>query len=155
MHLWLFKLCKCLYSYYSHVKHIINSMIFSLFDSPSIMDIPIMMLAEPDELLPSLKQQYHAIQRIINQPADINPVSLSSQAPSNSPQYLLEQIVIQGSDPLSYQQNVNVLGDFFPSLRALSAGSRTAEMRQLVSEYLGEQFAKHVESFWNKERAYV
>lgn len=112
------------------------------------------MLAEPEELLPSLKRHYYAIQRIINQPADINPISLSSQAPSDSPLHLLEQIVVRGSDPLSYQQNVNILSDFFPSLRALSAASRTAEMRRLISEYLGEQFAKYVESFWNRERLY-
>lgn len=116
------------------------------------MDIPIITLAEPDELLPLLKAHYHAILRNINQPPGMNPVSLSSQAPSNSPLYLLEKIVVQGSDQLCYQQNVNVLSDFFPSLRALSAASRTAEMSRLVSEYLGEKFAKHVESFWNEER---
>lgn len=112
------------------------------------------MLAEPDELLPALKEHYYAIQRSINQPLDTNLISMPSQAPSNSTLYLLEQIVAQGSDQLACEQNVNILSDFFPSLRALSAASRTAEMRRLIAEYLGERLAKHIESFWNEERVY-
>lgn len=116
------------------------------------MDAPIIMLAEPDELLPALKEHYYAVQRNISQPPDTNLMSTSLQAQSNSTLYLLEQIVVQGSDQLAWQQNVNILSDFFPSLRALSAASRTVEMRQLIAEYLGERLAKHIESFWNEEK---
>lgn len=112
------------------------------------------MLTEPEELLASLKEHYYAIQRNINQPPDTNLISMSPQAPSNSTLYLLEQIVAQGSDQLACQQNVNILSDLFPSLRALSAASRTVEMRRLIAEYLGEQLAKHIETFWNEERVY-
>ncbi|KUL82594.1 hypothetical protein ZTR_10242 [Talaromyces verruculosus] len=123
-----------------------------VFDSPSVMDIPIIMLAEPDELLPALKEHYHAVQRNISHSPDTSLMSTSLQAPSNSTLYLLEQIVAQGSDQLAWQQNVDILSDFFPSLRALSAASRTVEMRRLIAEYLGERFAKHIESFWNEEK---
>ncbi|PCG90083.1 Hypothetical protein PENO1_100980 [Penicillium occitanis (nom. inval.)] len=123
-----------------------------LFDSPLIIDIPITILSEPDELLKSLKEHYYAVQRNINRPPDTTLMSTSLQAPSNSTLYLLEQIVAQGSDQLACQQNVNILSDFFPSLRALSAASRTVEMRRLIAEYLGERLAKHIESFWNEEK---
>lgn len=111
------------------------------------------MLAEPDELLPSLKDQYRAIQRAITQPMDAHLTSTSSQARSNSTLYLLEHIVAQGPDQPAHRQNVNILSDLFPSLRALSAASRTVEGHKLISEYLGERVAKYIESFWKEERA--
>jgi hypothetical protein len=111
------------------------------------------MLAEPDELLPSLKGHYYAIQRNIDQPPDMNLISMPSHALSTSTLYLLEQIVAQGPDQLACQQNVNILSDLFQSVRALSVASRTIE-RQLITEYLGERLAKHIVSFWNEEKKY-
>lgn len=133
-----------------YLKNAIDSLI-SLFDSPSLLDIPIIMLAEPNELFESLREHYFTIQQNTDQPPDINFISMSSHAPSSSTLYLLEQIVAQGSDQLACQQNVNILSDLFPTLRALSAASRTVEERRLIVEYLGDQLAKHIVSFWNEE----
>lgn len=105
------------------------------------------MLAEPEELLTSLKEHYYAIQRKVNHPTDMSFTLLSPRASSNSMLHLLEQIVSQGSDAPTCQQNVNILSDLFPSLRTLSAASRTIEVRRLIAEYLGEQLARHLEIF--------
>jgi hypothetical protein len=109
------------------------------------------MLAEPNELFKSLREHYFTIQQNIDQPPNINFISMSSHTPSSSTLYLLEQIVAQGSDQLACQQNVNILSDLFPSLRVLSAASRTVQGRRLIVEYLGDQLAKHIVSFWNEE----
>lgn len=103
------------------------------------------MVGEPAEILASLDEHCYVLHRSINLPT-------LSQLPS--PLGLLDRIVDHVSDPLDYQQNLNILSDLFPSVQALSAAVRTTEGRLLIADYLGTHVAGKLISFWNEEAIY-
>lgn len=98
------------------------------------------MVTDPAELLTSVREYCHVLQR-----------NLNHHLPVSSSLWLLEQIVALGSDQLACQQNLNILSDLFPSLRALSAAVRTVEGCQFIAEYLGDHVASNIAAFWGQE----
>jgi hypothetical protein len=106
------------------------------------------MVAEPVELLASIKEHCQVLQRSLRQPPELPYLCITS----SSSLRLLEHIVSHSSDQLTCQQNLNILSDLFPSLRALSAAIRTVEGRQLIADYLGGHVARNMVAFWGEER---
>ncbi|OKL58383.1 hypothetical protein UA08_06071 [Talaromyces atroroseus] len=121
-----------------------------LFDSPSAAALPIIIVGEPSELLSSIKERCQVLQHHLDQSPE-RP-HLGSSASSLR---LLEHIVAHASDSVTCQQNLNILSDLFPSLRALSAAIRTMEGRQLIADYLGSRVARNIVAFWSEERIAV
>jgi hypothetical protein len=72
-------------------------------------------------------------------PSPMSPISLLPYLTRDAPYHLLSE------------HNINVLSDLFPTLSALSKACRTDAGRALLRNYVGEETARRIVDFWNRE----
>lgn len=114
------------------------------------MDVPTIMLARFSEIIPALISHYTGIQHSDRQSSHISfpPTVLLN----GSAHYLLEFIVRQGPSQRDFQHHVSVLSDLFPSLRALSVAIRSKKGQLITADYVGDEVANHIVSFWEEDK---
>ncbi|KAL9619555.1 MAG: hypothetical protein Q9160_005831 [Pyrenula sp. 1 TL-2023] len=116
--------------------------------SPNILPPPLLPTPSPSSLLPTLQTHLTTLTNPPSPPTSIpNPSHLLPRSHA-----LLSHTTTSSPTPLP-PHATNILSDLFPNFKALERACRTAEGRELLSDYLGEESAGRVLGFWERDRA--